>query len=68
MADAYRKVGRGGAGNFYTKEDIEATQQQHEVIDSESQVLFENMLTSHLIRTLRPKSSTPQIPHPTIRP
>lgn len=31
MADAYRKVGRGGAGNFYTKEDIEATQQQHEV-------------------------------------
>ena len=31
-SEVYRKVGRGGAGNFYSKQDIEdATKNQNEV-------------------------------------
>lgn len=27
MSDVYRKTGRGGAGNFYSKQDIEQAEQ-----------------------------------------
>ncbi|KAI1854599.1 hypothetical protein JX266_000717 [Neoarthrinium moseri] len=37
MADAYRKVGRGGAGNFYSKQDIEQAAKSTSPSDLEAQ-------------------------------
>ncbi|KAL9943620.1 hypothetical protein ACHAQF_003896 [Verticillium nonalfalfae] len=45
MSDVYRKTGRGGAGNFYSKQDIEQAEQAKATDDLEAQKVATNTST-----------------------
>ncbi|KAM0286279.1 hypothetical protein ACHAQH_001009 [Verticillium albo-atrum] len=42
MSDVYRKTGRGGAGNYYSKQDIEQAEQTKAADDLEAQKVATN--------------------------
>lgn len=40
-SDTYRKVGRGGAGNYYSSQDIQQAQKQAAEVRPESQTMYQ---------------------------